>query len=494
MTELVVDRVRVSFLREDRSRAILFALLLLGLCLRIGFMARHHGIVHADETFQYMEQAHRVVFGEGAVPWEYVVKARSWILPGVLLPLVFLQNVLGFSPSTLYGLVGLQMSIISLLPIYAGYRLGAIAGGQQAALFAALLNAIWFDSILLSPHMLPDTLAAALLPYALLRAVEARSTRKLVLAGIAWGLVLAVRIQLGPTVGLGLLLTAWPRPRALFLQGIGLALAAAAYGFVDWLTLGGPFVSVINYVDWNIIIGVSSRFDLWPWYSYGLSFIANWSVALPLVAIVGIAGLRQAALPWALAVSLIVLMSAIAHKEDRFVYPAIPLILTACGIGSDRLLHRGQLGNRGPWLLAALWATLSVGLTFTPRFAIRADRGTSSLSAMLAASRLPDLCGFGLLEERLYSATPARSALPPHTKIFAVGSGVPPTAYNAVLSFQAESLPGYATVGCWSEPRKEEVLRACLFTRPGRCEAQDFKEIDLAPPPFDVESLKRRAR
>jgi phosphatidylinositol glycan class B len=29
------------------------------------------GIHHADEAFQTVEQAHRVVFGYGLVPWEF---------------------------------------------------------------------------------------------------------------------------------------------------------------------------------------------------------------------------------------------------------------------------------------------------------------------------------------------------------------------------------------------------------------------------------------
>ena len=41
-------------------------------------------INYPDEVFQTLEQAHRLVFGTGLVPWEFVYGTRSWVLPGVL--------------------------------------------------------------------------------------------------------------------------------------------------------------------------------------------------------------------------------------------------------------------------------------------------------------------------------------------------------------------------------------------------------------------------
>ena len=42
------------------------------------------GINHPDEVFQSVEQAHRLVFGTGLVPWEFVYGTRSWVFPGAL--------------------------------------------------------------------------------------------------------------------------------------------------------------------------------------------------------------------------------------------------------------------------------------------------------------------------------------------------------------------------------------------------------------------------
>src|SRR5262249_43210459 len=36
-----------------------------------------------DEVFQSTEQAHRLVYGYGLVPWEFQLGMRSWLLPGI---------------------------------------------------------------------------------------------------------------------------------------------------------------------------------------------------------------------------------------------------------------------------------------------------------------------------------------------------------------------------------------------------------------------------
>ena len=36
---------------------------------------------HPDEALQYIEQAHRLVFGYGVVPWEFRYDIRSWLIP-----------------------------------------------------------------------------------------------------------------------------------------------------------------------------------------------------------------------------------------------------------------------------------------------------------------------------------------------------------------------------------------------------------------------------
>ena len=42
------------------------------------------GYRHPDSVFQLLEPAHRLVFGYGIVPWEYVYGMRSWFQPLII--------------------------------------------------------------------------------------------------------------------------------------------------------------------------------------------------------------------------------------------------------------------------------------------------------------------------------------------------------------------------------------------------------------------------
>ncbi len=63
--------------------------LLAGLVLRLLVALTSDYTWKPDEIFQYLEQAHRIVFGYGVIPWEYEVGARTWLVSA--LPIAVLQ-------------------------------------------------------------------------------------------------------------------------------------------------------------------------------------------------------------------------------------------------------------------------------------------------------------------------------------------------------------------------------------------------------------------
>ena len=69
-------------LRFDTSFAVVIAV---ALVLRIAAIFVFPGIHHADENFQVLEQAHRLAFGYGIVPWEFRLGVRSpvWRLTSI---------------------------------------------------------------------------------------------------------------------------------------------------------------------------------------------------------------------------------------------------------------------------------------------------------------------------------------------------------------------------------------------------------------------------
>src|SRR5665213_968156 len=70
----------------DRRAALIAgaAIYVLALALRLLPVFVFPSIHYPDEIFQAVEQAHRLVYGTGLVPWEFVYGTRSWLLPGTI--------------------------------------------------------------------------------------------------------------------------------------------------------------------------------------------------------------------------------------------------------------------------------------------------------------------------------------------------------------------------------------------------------------------------
>jgi hypothetical protein len=72
----ILDRV----LAAVAARPLWFVLGV-ALLLRLGAIVAFPSLHHPDENFQLFEQAHRIAFGYGIVPWEFRDGIRSPVLP-----------------------------------------------------------------------------------------------------------------------------------------------------------------------------------------------------------------------------------------------------------------------------------------------------------------------------------------------------------------------------------------------------------------------------
>src|SRR5262249_47794672 len=64
------------------AAAGLMVLVLLSVGLRLVPTVLVPSLNWGDEIFQSIEQAHRLVYGYGLVPWEFQLGMRSWLVPG----------------------------------------------------------------------------------------------------------------------------------------------------------------------------------------------------------------------------------------------------------------------------------------------------------------------------------------------------------------------------------------------------------------------------
>lgn len=379
--------------------------------LRLLLALGDHSIFWPDEIYQSLEQAHRLAFGNGLIPWEFRDGARNWILPGLIAGVWKLAALLGVTSSlTLVALARAGVVLASALAMWLSARLCARLASARAGFVAALVLAVLPASIVFGYRTMSESLGAPLIVLSALWLLD-RSPQRTCLAALSITLATLLRYQNG-LFGLAFLiaLVAERRQReAVLFSGAGAA-ALLAGGLLDWATWGRPFQSLIAYVDFNLLRGGASTFGVEPFWYYAKSLWDSTGPALLVFVVLAIVGgLRVPALALAVLAYLLA-HSLIPHKELRFIVPALPLGCVLVGLGAEQLLERTARYALWSWL--GLGATALATLLALPHLSYRrmgqyldTPRGIRSVfgsdeetNLMLAsAGQKPDLCGLGVL-------------------------------------------------------------------------------------------------
>ncbi|MFO0605628.1 MAG: hypothetical protein U0324_20770 [Polyangiales bacterium] len=306
------------------------------------------GRLHPDETHQYVEVAHRLVWGYGTVPHEWRSGMRNLALPGALAGLFRVARALGLDdPRAYLGAVHALVGALSLTVVTAAYDVTlARTDDRGRARLTALALALWVPWQNLAFRTLGETFSTVALCAALsLHARPDRTTRTDVAVGALCGAAFVARYPAGlyllPFAG-AYLLARDARGLARWVLGVGAALAAL--GVLDALTWGRPWHSVLAYADYNLLRD-RARLDYGarPAWFY-LACLPAFAPAAWLVASVPGANWRRGGLALAVAVTYLVAMSLLAHKEPRFLLPAVPplVIAAACAAPAWSVL-RGRV-------------------------------------------------------------------------------------------------------------------------------------------------------
>ncbi|MGI9322753.1 MAG: hypothetical protein ACR2PJ_04130, partial [Pseudomonadales bacterium] len=286
-------------------------------------------VLHPDEVMQYLEPAHKLVFGSGASYWEFFYGGRSWLIPSLVAAALFTADTLGLGEPWFYiPLVKLLFCALSLLIPLGMYGFGRRHFGEAAGRIALLLGCFWYELIVFAHKPMTEFTATALLfgMLAMVSAVPCSARRGLALALLAT-LVAAVRMQYAPIAGLVLLIEfarTTNHGRLAILAG-GLA-GLFAIGLFEKLTWGGWFYSYILNVRVNFA-AVWAEPDMLSYFQVPIWLVMG-SCGLALIALAaGAVDWRRRG--WLLFLCLLLLLfhSFQAHKEYRFIFMVIPLWL-----------------------------------------------------------------------------------------------------------------------------------------------------------------------
>ncbi len=303
--------------------------------------------LHPDEVFQYLEPAHRLVFGNGVTYWEYFYGARNWFVPGLVAGVLKLFDLVGLGEPRWYvGGVELVFCAVSLTIPAGMYLATRNHFGETAARVALLAGAFWYELCGFAHKPMTEFVAVGPLLLALWIAV--RPGRVELVAGLCAALLTvlaaAIRLQYAPVAVVLfaiILLRARHRPTLLLTWG-ALVLAVGAFDAAAWDA--GLFHSYVTNIRFNLAID-KLRVGESPAWQY-LTWLITAHGGLSVLCVVAAAfAPRRYALLLALVALIVGIHSVQAHKEYRFVFAALPLLLM---IGADLTvrLHRSGIRAR----------------------------------------------------------------------------------------------------------------------------------------------------
>jgi hypothetical protein len=479
----------MSDLVQRRTLRVFVAMLAAAYAVRMLIACAMPNIVWPDEIYQSLEQAHRLAFGNGIIPWEFREGTRSWMLPGGLAAVMKAASwVSSTSFAYLTACAGV-LSAISLAPVWGALRLGLREHGLRGAVIAGSVTTVWFELVYFAPKALSEVVAGNLLALGVVLGITlgaVPSRRRVVAMTVTLALAAMLRIQLAPAAFVPFVI--FVRPLARDLRWVAITAGATvvlAAGAIDWITWSYPFQSYVENVRVNVFEGKSAKYGVAGWTAYFEVYGRIWG--LWTIPVLGLAmlGARRAPVLALCALLVVLVHLPIAHKEYRFAYPAMVLVVVLAGLGSaaciDWIAERAapRVATLAAIGALVLWVTASLRLAnqfHGSKTQLAAGgmeqlhwiRHRGGLVGMQQLGEAPDLCGVGIVSFT-WTAVGGYAWLHRDVPIYPFRDEQQVLAGQVLVNgliapaSSLEAIGPFHRVACWDD--------ACIYRRQGTCKS-----------------------
>lgn len=330
---------------DERPWKFLLPVLALAFVARAAIALSGDFVLHPDEIMQYLEPAHRLVFGNGVTYWEYFYGARSWLVPGLVAVVLKLFDIAGLGqPAWYVGGVKLVFCAISLLIPAGMYFFARWHFGETAARVALLMGAFWYELVGFAHKPMTEFVATALILSLLALCVRPAPDRLRVVltAAVLAVLVAAIRVQYAPLalIVLGLFFLRTEKKMQLALAAATVFVAVGVFDAITWD--GGLFHSYVVNIRVNLALGDFRAGESPAWQFLYWLLIAN--MGLVALCVLALPDLRRYGFLLVLIALTLLIHSAQSHKEYRFIFVVIPLWLL---IGADFVVWFASHASKG---------------------------------------------------------------------------------------------------------------------------------------------------
>jgi 4-amino-4-deoxy-L-arabinose transferase-like glycosyltransferase len=315
-----------------------------------------------DDHFLVIEAAQSWVDGfdyNNWLPWNQGEDAHatghSFFYVGMhFLLFSFLDLIGAQDPESNMVIVRLLHALWSLITVRCGYRIARHLGNESIAWKVGLMLALFYFMPFLSVRNLPEMVCVPLIMLAAERIIRAESDslREILIAGLFLGIAANLRFQTMAFVGgIGLALLLQKRFKESILFGlVTLAPLVIIQGGLDLYLWKKPFVEIAEYVRYNF--EHTKSYINHPWYQYGIVIAGVLIPPFSLLLLYGVGRIsKRTAVVTVGMIAFIVIHSFISNKQERFILPVVPLIITLGGVG---FLQWKEQWSGGSWI-ARIW-------------------------------------------------------------------------------------------------------------------------------------------
>ncbi len=330
----------------DSQRKTLFAIVLCALIIRIILALISDNFNHPDENFQIYEQAHRLVFGYGIIPWEFRFSVRSWIVPGLIAVMLYPFKLLGWDNPNIYiPFIRVILGLISVSIVISAYFIGKKISSPKAGLWVAFFCAAWYEIIYFSIRPLSEVWATTFFIAAIAFSIKSENNLNLVLGGILTALTIAVRLHYFPVVLLFMVALFFiNHKKGLFVYFMAFIVTIIFVGIFEKLTVGGFYESYVNYYNFSKNFSMAESSPGASTFTFAEQLVYSSMIFFWLFILLGLIVWRKVWYLLLFVAAVLVLHSAIPLKEHivsiRFVYVVIPLYMIIGGIAVSEILSK----------------------------------------------------------------------------------------------------------------------------------------------------------
>ncbi|MDZ4822414.1 MAG: hypothetical protein SH856_03040 [Flavobacteriales bacterium] len=318
------------------------------------------GFFHVDEHFQILEFANWKMghIPAGDLPWEFAEKMRPALQPALACAVWEMWDAMGYY--TPFRVI----TVLRLLSALMAFAVAALMLRKINSDFPAtnkwnlfLMFGLWF-SLFCGVRFSSENWSGLMFAFAflLLAWPVGKSSQDLrgkqwtfLLAGFLLGLSFVLRFQSAFLVA-GLL--AWfifiqrAKWNQLAIIATGGCIAVAIGLLVDRWFYGQWVITAWNYFSQNLLLGKVNTFGTNPWYYYFeaifLRGIPPLSIVVIIAVVLGIILKPKHALSFSL-LPFFLVHFLIAHKEERFMFPLVPLVPLAMIVAYHAIKEREKL-------------------------------------------------------------------------------------------------------------------------------------------------------